>query len=55
MQRLAETPELIIRTEDGVDVRKSEALRIADEEIARATTEAQDFQAAMACALGFGE
>lgn len=54
-QYVADRPDLIIRGEDGVDVKASDALRAADEEISRAAIEAQGFQAAIACASRFGE
>lgn len=54
-QYVADRPDLIIRGEDGVDVKASDALRAADEEISRAAIEAQGFQAAVACASRFGE
>lgn len=54
-ERLAANPDMVVRLDDGVEVRADEALRAADAEIAKATTEAKGFQAAIACALRFGE
>jgi hypothetical protein len=54
-EHIAANPDMIIRTEGGVDVKASDALRAADEEITRATNESSAFQAAVACALRFPE
>lgn len=54
-ERLAANPDMIVRMADGTDVRAADALRDADAAISQATTEAKGFQAAIACALRFGE
>jgi hypothetical protein len=52
-QRLKETPEMLIRLEDGTETKAADALREADEAIKQAKTEAAAFKAAIACALRF--
>lgn len=52
-QILAEHPDLTIRLDDGTDVRASDALREADAVITQASTEANAFRAAVACATRF--